>query len=178
VRLRGKEMRKRLLLSSFFITLFMRIICSNTASAYDYYPYYDPFAIWGTCLLIYLILFFVWLILAIFVYKDAEKRDKSGVLWLIIVLLTGIIGLIIWLVVRPPLGGEIPMPTYQSPPQYRVCPRCNSNIPMFSRFCQHCGQQFETPSSFEKENKPKYCRNCGSVIQSNRKFCSECGYKF
>ena len=48
--------------------------------------------------------FAVWIIIAIliavWVYRDAEKRGESGALWLIIVLITGIIGLIIWLIIR------------------------------------------------------------------------------
>jgi len=50
------------------------------------------------------IFFIVWIIIAIlvavWVYKDAEAKGESGVLWLIIVLITGIIGLIIWLIIR------------------------------------------------------------------------------
>lgn len=46
----------------------------------------------------------VWLIigilLCIWVYRDAESRGMNGVLWLIIVLIAGLIGLIIYLVVR------------------------------------------------------------------------------
>lgn len=67
-----------------------------------------------------IVMFIVFLLIAIWVYKDAEKRGKSGALWLIIVLLTGIIGLIIWLVVRPKEivrgpGGPPMQPGY--PPQ-------------------------------------------------------------
>jgi len=40
------------------------------------------------------------IILAVWVYRDAEEREMEGALWLIIVLLTGIIGLIIYLIVR------------------------------------------------------------------------------
>nr|MDO8062581.1 PLDc N-terminal domain-containing protein [Candidatus Freyrarchaeum guaymaensis]HDO80025.1 hypothetical protein [Candidatus Bathyarchaeota archaeon] len=40
------------------------------------------------------------IILAVWVYRDAEERGMEGALWLIIVLLTGIIGLIIYLIVR------------------------------------------------------------------------------
>ncbi|MEM1798805.1 MAG: hypothetical protein QXX87_06250 [Candidatus Jordarchaeales archaeon] len=40
------------------------------------------------------------LALAVWVYRDAESRGKSGELWLLIVLLTGIIGLIVYLIVR------------------------------------------------------------------------------
>ncbi len=39
-------------------------------------------------------------IIAIWVYRDAESRGMNGVLWLIICILLGIIGLIIYLVVR------------------------------------------------------------------------------
>jgi len=44
--------------------------------------------------------FIVAILIAVWVYRDAEKRGESGVLWLIIVLITGIIGLIIWLIIR------------------------------------------------------------------------------
>lgn len=40
------------------------------------------------------------IILAVWVYSDAEKRGMEAALWLLIVLLTGIIGLIIYLIVR------------------------------------------------------------------------------
>jgi cytochrome bd-type quinol oxidase subunit 2 len=47
----------------------------------------------------------IWLIvaiaLAVWVYKDAEARGESGVLWLIVCALLGVIGFIIWLIVRP-----------------------------------------------------------------------------
>jgi len=44
--------------------------------------------------------FIMAILIAVWVYRDAEKRGESGVLWLIIVLITGIIGLIIWLIIR------------------------------------------------------------------------------
>ncbi len=44
--------------------------------------------------------FVVAILIAVWVYRDAESRGESGALWLIIVLVTGIIGLIIWLIVR------------------------------------------------------------------------------
>ena len=56
------------------------------------------------------------ILIAIWVYKDAEARGSSGVLWLIIVLILGIIGLIIWLVVRPPLQPQGPPPGAYPPP--------------------------------------------------------------
>ena len=41
------------------------------------------------------------ILLCVGVYLDAKARGKNAALWLIIVLITGIIGLIIWLMVRP-----------------------------------------------------------------------------
>jgi hypothetical protein len=52
------------------------------------------------CLLIPVVWFIISILLMIWVYRDAESRGMSGVLWLIIMLLLGIIGLIIYLVVR------------------------------------------------------------------------------
>ncbi|MFO7991161.1 MAG: hypothetical protein R6U61_02565 [Thermoplasmata archaeon] len=48
--------------------------------------------------------FIIWLIIGIWMYKDAKKRDENAVLWLIIGLIAGLIGLIIWLVVRPDMA--------------------------------------------------------------------------
>jgi len=38
--------------------------------------------------------------LAVWVYKDAKKRDMNAAVWLLVVLLTGCIGCIIYLIVR------------------------------------------------------------------------------
>jgi TctA family transporter len=54
----------------------------------------------GFLCLIPIIYWVIAILLCIWVYKDAESRGMEGVLWLIVVLLTGIIGLIIYLVVR------------------------------------------------------------------------------
>jgi len=54
----------------------------------------------GLICLIPVIWFIIAILLCIWVYRDAESRGMSGVLWLIIVLIAGIIGLIIYLVVR------------------------------------------------------------------------------
>jgi len=46
------------------------------------------------------------ILLGVWVYRDAEKRGMSGVLWLLVVLIAGIIGLVIYFVVRRPSGGR------------------------------------------------------------------------
>ena len=93
------------------------------------------------CCGIFLIPFILGLILGIWVYKDAEKRGKSGVLWLLIVWFVAFpIGLIIWLVVRPPIGGE---PAGKAAGGDRRCPNCGRTIPMDARACPYCAKKFE-----------------------------------
>ena len=65
---------------------------------------FDPFAFLGTFWLIFGILIIVFyvvgILIAIWVYRDAKDRDMNETVWLLIVLLTGCIGCIIYLIVR------------------------------------------------------------------------------
>ncbi len=56
--------------------------------------------IWMTMIVVLIITYVIFFLIAIWVYKDAKKRDMNAVVWLLIVLLTGCIGCIIYLVVR------------------------------------------------------------------------------
>ncbi|NHI92859.1 MAG: hypothetical protein EAX96_10190 [Candidatus Lokiarchaeota archaeon] len=64
----------------------------------------DPFALMAAILLPMIIIVIVWfvvgILIAVWVYKDAEAKGESGVLWLIICILLSFVGLIIWLIVR------------------------------------------------------------------------------
>lgn len=70
----------------------------------------------GICFVVYAIIFIVWIILAVWVYKDAKKRGENAVLWLLVVLLTGIIGLIVYLIVRKGERKEEQPPPPPPPP--------------------------------------------------------------
>lgn len=65
---------------------------------------FDPFALLGglylMIIIIVVIYYVIGLLIAIWVYRDAKKRDMNAAVWLLIVLLTGCIGCIIYLVVR------------------------------------------------------------------------------
>ena len=62
------------------------------------------FDMFGAGIALYWIIILVWcvigIILAIWVYRDAQSRGMNGALWLIITIFLGLIGLIIYLVVR------------------------------------------------------------------------------
>lgn len=78
----------------------------NMTEFFQNIPWLTPFVA-GSMLVVCVLVPIIWLIISvligIWVYKDAEKRGESGALWLIIIILTSIIGLIIWMVVRPPV---------------------------------------------------------------------------
>ena len=57
-------------------------------------------AIAGTLCFVLVVTAIIWIGIAFWMYKDAKKRGKNGVMWGIFGLLFGIIALIIWLIVR------------------------------------------------------------------------------
>jgi len=112
----------------------------------------------GLACLIPLIFFIIAIALAVWVYKDAEKRDESGALWLIIVLLTGIIGLIIWLIVRPDMA-EVERKRqqqqyYQQPPQQQQ--QYHQQPPKQSKQCPSCKNQMRHIDEYNRW----YCDSC------------------
>ena len=132
--------------------ILMTAALSIAASAQDDFP-------WGaeetalfmglglTCIIISIVVSLVIAILAcIWIYKDAEKRGKQGILWVLILILAAIflsfIGLIIvivvWLAIRPPIGGEKPVDSSD-----RRCPNCGRTIPMDAKACPYCAKKFE-----------------------------------
>jgi heme A synthase len=62
------------------------------------FDYISAIGLFGLLIMIILFLFAIWVL--VWVFKDAEARGQSGVLWLLIVLFVPLIGLIIWLIVR------------------------------------------------------------------------------
>jgi TctA family transporter len=56
--------------------------------------------VFGFFILFIIGLIAVWILLAVWVYRDAKKRGMEATLWLLLVLLTGFIGLIVYLIVR------------------------------------------------------------------------------
>jgi len=116
-------------LLSAFLLMILFVASSVTGQPYDEGDDEGDevdWAVGGAICLSVCAVFIIFLFVAIWVYKDAEARGESGVLWLLLVLLFPIIGLIVWFIVRPkdlarPGGYQQPMippqyPAYQAPP--------------------------------------------------------------
>ena len=125
----------------FLIAILILIVISVTISAYN--GYYDSVCFLGACGIWVIVWFIIWIAIAIWVYKDAERRGKSGALWLIIVILLGVIGIIIWLIVRPPIG-EHPQQSVQKQmdKDIKYCSKCGTQVPIDASFCSKCGKEF------------------------------------
>ena len=66
-------------------------------------------------------------LLAVWIYRDATEREMdSPVLWLIVVLVATVIGLIVYLIVRPDV-------------HLVGCPSCHKRRIAGSATCPHCG---------------------------------------
>jgi hypothetical protein len=89
-----------------------------------------------------------------YVYKDAQRRGMHPALWTLLVLILspayGVIGLIIYLLVREPL----PFP----------CPKCAATVTARYNFCSNC-----------KYNLHPSCPQCQREISDTDKFCPQCG---
>ena len=137
-------MNKSKKLGIMLVCLLMATASATIASAQDELTEEEAAAFGlglAVCAVIAIIWFIIFIAIAIWVYKDAEKRGSSGALWLILVILLGIIGIIIWLIVRPPIGGK----PGQQPGTGRMCPNCGRPIPMDAQVCPYCGKQFGQP---------------------------------
>lgn len=131
---------KKVRVITLLIFLFLGIFTSFSASAYSYYgSTYSGDFLWVPLVIISIILiaFIAWLLVAVWVYKDAKKRGENGALWAIIIIVGGLIGIILWLVFRPPIGGKKAAPD-------RICPNCGRAIPFDALLCPYCGKKFES----------------------------------
>lgn len=62
----------------------------------------------------------------------------------------------------------MPVPAYY---QYQTCPKCESQVPQGSNYCNICGTPLNQPIIL------RICPSCKTKIPTKSHFCSECGYK-
>ncbi|MEE8808630.1 MAG: zinc ribbon domain-containing protein [Lactimicrobium sp.] len=92
-----------------------------------------------------------WVLIALWLYRDAAKHKLASLYWGLIGLCTNIIGLIVYLIYKHSLA---------------ICPACGAAQRTDHLYCTNCGKQLGT-----------LCPHCGSQISSKDHFCPHCGKK-
>jgi uncharacterized BrkB/YihY/UPF0761 family membrane protein len=104
----------------------------------------------------------LWIVVLVWVYRDAEKRGMSGVLWALIVFIGHLVGLLIYLIVR----SSHPLVTSDIHDSTPNCPKCGKIVGANHMFCPYCGERM-------KENCPK----CAKPLGKGWSVCPHCGEK-
>ena len=103
----------------------------------------------------------LWLVIIVWVFRDAERRGMSGLLWALLVLVGNLIGLLIYLIVRSGnLPGQLEVKTSEP------CANCGKNIAKKFVFCPYCGTRL-------KAN----CPSCEQPVSNDWRVCPQCGEK-
>ncbi|MCX6566777.1 MAG: zinc ribbon domain-containing protein [Candidatus Aminicenantes bacterium] len=109
-----------------------------------------------------LIFLFFWVMVIIWVYRDAEKRGMGGALWAVIVFFTHVVGLIIYAIVRAGKPVKQYAPTPPPPPEAK--PSAPAAPPV-------------TAPIVVSPARPTACSRCGKEIRPEWLVCPFCGEK-
>jgi hypothetical protein len=99
------------------------------------------------CLLVFILF---WLLLPIWVFMDARKREFRAPLWANLTLAANVVGLLVYLVVRP---------------EYPKCVNCGEQLNNRFIVCPYCGTR----------NK-ELCPSCGQVVEEHWVARPYCGH--
>jgi RNA polymerase subunit RPABC4/transcription elongation factor Spt4 len=133
-------------------------------------PWFPFVPLWSFSLLFVVI----WFVVILWVYRDAERRRMSGLLWALLVFIGNLIGLLIYLIVRQdhpccdgPAGSPAPSPPTVptvAAKKSSSCPACQKPVEAGFVYCPHCGASLQ-----------KACPSCGKPAESDWKVCPRCG---
>jgi RNA polymerase subunit RPABC4/transcription elongation factor Spt4 len=181
-----------IVLTGIIISLTISIVATAVEEPWNWYSSTSGGGEWfffglglTVCLVFFLIPLIIAILACIWIYKDAEKRSKSGAIWVILLIVASLFGsfigfiivIVVWLAIRPPIGG---VPQQMVSSSDRRCPNCGRVIPMDARVCPYCGKKFnnhlkEEPD--EDEDVPEFCNKCGAKLAEDAEFCTKCSAK-
>jgi len=148
------------------------------AGSWHFHPWFPLFPIWGFSLFF----FVLWIVVLVWVYKDAERRGMSGVLWALLVFFGNLLGFLIFLIVRqdhpvsrgPGARKTTPPPASQAgAPQAPAAPAAAAAAPQAQAQAQAPAEALACPSCKKPVEKSyAYCPHCGTALQQ---VCKNCG---
>ncbi len=123
---------------------------------------HGPFAFFRFASLSFLslVMLVIWILVIVWVYRDAERRGMNGVLWALLVLIGNLIGLLIYLIVR---SERVPA---KKTVQATTCPSCQKTVETTFIFCPNCGARLQT-----------VCSSCNKPMESSWRVCPHCGHE-
>jgi hypothetical protein len=102
-----------------------------------------------TLALLGLIFALYWIGLALWVYKDANKKNTNASLWGLLVLVTNLIGVIVYLMFKQ---------------NSILCNTCGTIQNKNNRYCSNCGVKINNT-----------CNKCDSIVNFEDNYCKNCG---
>lgn len=100
--------------------------------------------------------------LAVWVGLDARGRGLNGLLWGLLVFVTGIVGLLVYLIAGPAIqSGAAGATEAAAPSPSAICPDCSGAVEADFKACPRCGRSLR-------------CTHCDRRIQSGWKVCPYC----
>ncbi len=101
----------------------------------------------------------IWIVVIVWVYRDAERRGMNGVLWALLVFIGNLVGLLIYLILR----SDNARASRAEPPPLS-CPKCQKMVSAGFAYCPHCGSPMQS-----------VCPACGKKVEDRWKACPHCG---
>lgn len=112
---------------------------------------YGPFYLQLVFAVLLLVGLLYWVLVALWVFRDAKKSKINYFLWAVIALFTNIAGLFIYLIYKQ---------------NNQICPHCHALQSKGNIHCIHCGIQLNSA-----------CKSCNTITGVNDIYCSHCGKK-
>jgi len=129
---------------------------------------------------------FVWGMMAFAIGIDASRRGRHGGLWAVLTFLTGLFGAVLYGVVVMTTSDPTDDGASDSEPApelVRVCPNCSSKCDAEQTYCGECGTELgpedKSPVARRlKTGSKRYCSNCKSEVGRGASACPSCGAVF
>lgn len=127
-------------------------------------------------LLVFWLLFGVALTVGVGVH--AHNRGRSGFIWGLLTLFTGLIGAFIYVLVV--LTGDGAQVEDEDPDHRRVCPNCSATHTGQPDYCSACGEALgadddKPTGSVLRSGSQGYCSNCKGKVELDAETCGHCG---